>query len=179
MPNGSTLAGIMQPALNTPGLQGAAKSALLTRLVGANLATKAVKAYLDALATCARPLPLWRALRKASCTSKVNLEALRRTIAAVTDDRTLGKVEFTVRGRWDGGRRVESTSGPLRQAGVEPKAAIRPRSVVVSSISSWSVAGCSSKFGYTENNANTIIGFPVMAVAVAGHDNHDYIGVFT
>src|SRR6185295_19834738 len=45
MPNGSTLAGIMQPALNTPGLQGTAESALLTRLVGANLATKAVKAY--------------------------------------------------------------------------------------------------------------------------------------
>ena len=50
---------------------------------------------------------------------QVNLDALRNTIAAVTDDRTLGKVEFTVRGQWDGGLRLESTTGPLRQAGSE------------------------------------------------------------
>ncbi len=50
---------------------------------------------------------------------QVNLDALRNTIAAVTDDRTLGKVEFTVRGQWDGGLRLESTTGPLRQAGAE------------------------------------------------------------
>ena len=47
---------------------------------------------------------------------QVNIDALRSTIAAVTDDRTLGKVEFTVRGQWDGGLRLESTTGPLRQA---------------------------------------------------------------
>jgi uncharacterized OsmC-like protein len=50
---------------------------------------------------------------------QVNADALRGTVAAVTDDRRLGKVEFTVRGQWDGRLRLESTTGPLSQAGAD------------------------------------------------------------
>jgi uncharacterized OsmC-like protein len=50
---------------------------------------------------------------------QVNLDALRSTIAAVAEDRALGNVEFTVRGQWDGGLRLQSATGPLRQAGAE------------------------------------------------------------
>jgi Esterase-like activity of phytase/Bacterial Ig domain len=53
-PDGSTLVGIMQSALNTPGLQGSAKSVPLTRIVTVNLATKAVKEYLYPLANPAQ-----------------------------------------------------------------------------------------------------------------------------
>ncbi|HJT90394.1 MAG TPA: esterase-like activity of phytase family protein [Mycobacterium sp.] len=49
-PDGSTLVGIMQSALKTPGLEGSAKSVPLTRIVTVNLATKAVKEYLYPLA---------------------------------------------------------------------------------------------------------------------------------
>ena len=49
-PDGSTLVGIMQSALKTPGLEGAAKSVPLTRIVTVNLATKSVKEYLYPLA---------------------------------------------------------------------------------------------------------------------------------
>jgi hypothetical protein len=49
-PDGSTLVGIMQSALKTPGLEGAAKSVPLARIVTVNLATKAVKEYLYPLA---------------------------------------------------------------------------------------------------------------------------------
>lgn len=45
-PDGSTLVGIMQSALKTPGLEGSPKSVPLTRIVTVNLATKAVKEYL-------------------------------------------------------------------------------------------------------------------------------------
>lgn len=49
-PDGSTLVGIMQSALKTPGLQGSAKSVAFTRIVTVNLATKAVSEYLYPLA---------------------------------------------------------------------------------------------------------------------------------
>ena len=49
-PDGSTLVGIMQSALKTPGLEGSAKSVPLARIVTVNLATKAVKEYLYPLA---------------------------------------------------------------------------------------------------------------------------------
>src|SRR6185369_17549616 len=45
-PDGSTLVGIMQSALKTPGLEGSAKPVPLARIVTVNLATKAVKEYL-------------------------------------------------------------------------------------------------------------------------------------
>lgn len=48
--DGSTLVGIMQSALKTPGLEGSAKSVPLARIVTVNLATKAVKEYLYPLA---------------------------------------------------------------------------------------------------------------------------------
>lgn len=50
---------------------------------------------------------------------QLNPEALNATIAAVTENRALGKVEFAVHGQWDGGLRLESTTGPLRQGGAE------------------------------------------------------------
>jgi len=49
-PDGSTLVGIMQSALMTPGLEGSAKSVPLTRIVTVNLASKAIKEYLYPLA---------------------------------------------------------------------------------------------------------------------------------
>jgi len=49
-PDGSTLVGIMQSALATPGLEGSAKKVPLTRIVSVNLATKAMKEYLFPLA---------------------------------------------------------------------------------------------------------------------------------
>ena len=49
-PDGSTLVGVMQSALKTPGLEGAAKSVPLSRIVTVNLATKAVKEFLYPLA---------------------------------------------------------------------------------------------------------------------------------
>jgi hypothetical protein len=49
-PDGSTLVGIMQSALATPGLEGSAKEVPLTRIVSVNLATKAMKEYLYPLA---------------------------------------------------------------------------------------------------------------------------------
>lgn len=49
-PDGSTLVGIMQSSLKTPGLEGSAKSVPLARIVTVNLATKAVKEYLYPLA---------------------------------------------------------------------------------------------------------------------------------
>ena len=49
-PDGSTLVGIMQSALKTPGLEGSAKPVPLARIVTVNLATKAVKEYLYPLA---------------------------------------------------------------------------------------------------------------------------------
>jgi Esterase-like activity of phytase/Bacterial Ig domain len=49
-PDGSTLVGIMQSALKTPGLEGSAKSVPLARIVTVNMATKAVKEYLYPLA---------------------------------------------------------------------------------------------------------------------------------
>ena len=49
-PDDSTLVGIMQSALKTPGLEGSAKPVPLGRIVTVNLATKAVKEYLYPLA---------------------------------------------------------------------------------------------------------------------------------
>jgi hypothetical protein len=49
-PDGSTLVGIMQSALKTPGLDGSAKSVAFTRIVTVNLATKTVGEYLYPLA---------------------------------------------------------------------------------------------------------------------------------
>jgi len=49
-PDASTLVGIMQSALKTPGLEGSAKSVAFTRIVTVNLATKAVSEYLYPLA---------------------------------------------------------------------------------------------------------------------------------
>jgi hypothetical protein len=49
-PDGSTLVGMMQSALSTPGLQGSAKAVPLTRIVTVNLATKAAREYLYPLA---------------------------------------------------------------------------------------------------------------------------------
>jgi hypothetical protein len=49
-PDDSTLVGIMQSALKTPGLEGSAKPVPLARIVTVNLATKAVKEYLYPLA---------------------------------------------------------------------------------------------------------------------------------
>ncbi|GAA1455958.1 esterase-like activity of phytase family protein [Williamsia maris] len=45
-PDGSTLVGVMQSALKTPGLKGSAKSVPLTRIVTVNLTTRAVSEYL-------------------------------------------------------------------------------------------------------------------------------------
>lgn len=53
-PDGSTLVGIMQSALKTPGLEGSAKSVPLARIVAVNLATKAIKEYLYPLANPAK-----------------------------------------------------------------------------------------------------------------------------
>jgi hypothetical protein len=49
-PDGTTLVGIMQSALKTPGLAGAPKSVPFSRIVTVDLATKAVKEYLYPLA---------------------------------------------------------------------------------------------------------------------------------
>ncbi|MDT7795176.1 MAG: hypothetical protein QOD59_4617 [Mycobacterium sp.] len=49
-PDGTTLVGIMQSALATPGLEGAAKSVPLARIVTVNLESKAVKEFLYPLA---------------------------------------------------------------------------------------------------------------------------------
>ncbi len=49
-PDGSTLVGVMQSALKTPGLKGSAKSVPVTRIVTVNLTTKAVSEYLYPLA---------------------------------------------------------------------------------------------------------------------------------
>ena len=49
-PDGSTLVGIMQSALKTPGLEGSAKSVPLARIVTVDLKTKAVKEFLYPLA---------------------------------------------------------------------------------------------------------------------------------
>jgi hypothetical protein len=49
-PDGSTLVGIMQSALKTPGLEGAAKSVPLARIVTVDLKTKAIKEFLYPLA---------------------------------------------------------------------------------------------------------------------------------
>jgi len=49
-PDGTTLVGIMQSALKTPGLEGSAKSVPFTRIVTVDLATKAVSEYLYPLA---------------------------------------------------------------------------------------------------------------------------------
>lgn len=49
-PDGSTLVGIMQSAIKTPGLEGSAKSVPFTRIVAVDLATKAVREYLYPLA---------------------------------------------------------------------------------------------------------------------------------
>ena len=49
-PDGSTLVGVMQSALKTPGLTGSAKSVPLARIVTVNLSTKAVSEYLYPLA---------------------------------------------------------------------------------------------------------------------------------
>ncbi|HEX3547390.1 MAG TPA: esterase-like activity of phytase family protein [Mycobacterium sp.] len=49
-PDGSTLVGIMQSALNTPGLEGSAKQVPLARIVTVNLATRTVNEYLYPLA---------------------------------------------------------------------------------------------------------------------------------
>jgi Esterase-like activity of phytase/Bacterial Ig domain len=49
-PDGSTLVGIMQSALKTPGLEGSAKSVAFTRIVTVDLATKAIAEYLYPLA---------------------------------------------------------------------------------------------------------------------------------
>ena len=49
-PDGSTLVGMMQSALSTPGPQGSGKAVPLTRIVTVNLATKPVREYLYPLA---------------------------------------------------------------------------------------------------------------------------------
>jgi hypothetical protein len=49
-PDGSTLVGIMQSALKTPGLEGSAKQVPLARIVTVHLTTKAVKEFLYPLA---------------------------------------------------------------------------------------------------------------------------------
>lgn len=49
-PDGTTLVGIMQSALKTPGLEGSAKQVPLARIVTVNLTTKAVKEFLYPLA---------------------------------------------------------------------------------------------------------------------------------
>ncbi|GGF32922.1 esterase-like activity of phytase family protein [Williamsia phyllosphaerae] len=49
-PDGTTLVGVMQSALKTPGLKGSAKSVPLTRIVTVNLTSKAVSEYLYPLA---------------------------------------------------------------------------------------------------------------------------------
>lgn len=46
----------------------------------------------------------------------VDVKALRETVDAVRADRTLGKVCFAVNGAWQSGFRVNSETGPLRQA---------------------------------------------------------------
>lgn len=47
----------------------------------------------------------------------VDLDALKNTVAAVREDRALGKVSFAVEGAWENGFRLRSTTGGLAQAG--------------------------------------------------------------
>ncbi|WP_152345696.1 OsmC family protein [Brevibacterium sp. CFH 10365] len=47
----------------------------------------------------------------------VDLDALKNTIEAVEEDRSLGEVTFAVNGEWTGGFRVDSKTGALTQAG--------------------------------------------------------------
>ncbi len=47
----------------------------------------------------------------------VDLGALETTIAAVREQRSLGEVTFGVKGRWEGGFRLNATTGSLVQAG--------------------------------------------------------------
>ncbi|MGO8176309.1 esterase-like activity of phytase family protein, partial [Rhizobium ruizarguesonis] len=49
-PDGTTLVGIMQSALRTPGLSGSAKSVPVTRIVTVDLRSRAVSEYLYPLA---------------------------------------------------------------------------------------------------------------------------------
>jgi Esterase-like activity of phytase/Bacterial Ig domain len=53
-PDGSTLVGIMQSALKTPGLQGSAKDVPLSRIVTVNLVDRSVREYLYPLADPAK-----------------------------------------------------------------------------------------------------------------------------
>lgn len=47
----------------------------------------------------------------------VDLDALKTTVEAVRDDRSLGEVTFAVNGEWSGGFRVDSSTGALAQGG--------------------------------------------------------------
>lgn len=51
-------------------------------------------------------------------TNGVDLAALKDTIEAVRQDRSLGEVTFSVDGSWAGGLRLEAATGSLVQAGV-------------------------------------------------------------
>jgi uncharacterized OsmC-like protein len=48
----------------------------------------------------------------------VDIEALKGTIDAVRNDRSLGEVTFSVEGAWQGGFRLSASTGSLVQAGV-------------------------------------------------------------
>ena len=47
----------------------------------------------------------------------VDLDALNDTIEAVTNQRDLGRVTFSVDGAWEGGFRLAAATGSLVQAG--------------------------------------------------------------
>lgn len=49
----------------------------------------------------------------------VDLDALGETITAVSQNRTLGEVTFTVDGEWQGGFRLNAATGSLVQAGAK------------------------------------------------------------
>lgn len=46
-----------------------------------------------------------------------DVDALGTTIAAVADDKKLGKVTFAVQGEWKGGLALDAMTGPLTQGG--------------------------------------------------------------
>lgn len=51
-------------------------------------------------------------------------DALAATVTAVTDSRELGEVTFAVAGEWQGGVRLQASTGALSQAGVKDQSRI-------------------------------------------------------
>jgi uncharacterized OsmC-like protein len=60
-------------------------------------------------------------MSSATATNGVDVAALKDTIEAVRQDRSLGEVTFSVDGSWAGGLRLEAATGSLLQAGQADK----------------------------------------------------------